>query len=151
MYEKIVEIIVFVIAELRQNKDINDIDIIELQRRGYTSAEISTAFSWLVDRMELSEKIFTSENYSHHSFRILHDAEKELFTPEAWGELIHLNSLGVIKNEHIEMLIERAAILGVRQLDNHQLKSFVANIIFNAQLNTLPGIRLMLRGNDTIH
>ncbi len=151
MYERIVEIIVFVISELRQNKDLNDIDLSELERRGYTSAEISSAFSWLIDRVEFSDKFLFDNTLSSKSFRVLHEAEKELFTPEAWGEIVQLAALGLISNDNIETLIDRAAMMGARQLDSFQLKTFVANNVFNAQMNTIPGNRLMLHGSDTIH
>ncbi len=151
MYERIVEIIVFVISELRQNKDLNDIDLRELERRGYTDAEISTAFSWLVDRVEFSDKFMFDNPPSAQSFRILHEAEQDLFTSEAWGEIIQLATLGLITNDNVEALIDRASMTGIRQMDSNQLKTFVADNVFNAQLNAMPGNRLMLRGNDTIH
>jgi uncharacterized protein Smg (DUF494 family) len=152
MYERIIEIIVFVIAELRHNKNIDEIDLEELQSRGYTSSEISTAFSWIVDRYELSEKYVVNEEYSNaDSFRILHEVEKDLFTTEAWGELLQYHSLGILKNDHIEMLIERALMLGLQEVDSHQLKQFIANIIFNAQFNQFPGSRFMLKGTDSIN
>ena len=53
MYERIVEIITFVLSELKQNKKLSEIDLNVLQDRGYSSSEISTAFSWLVDKLEL--------------------------------------------------------------------------------------------------
>jgi uncharacterized protein Smg (DUF494 family) len=152
MYEKIIEIIVYVIAELRQNKKINEIDIEKLKKRGYTKSEISTAFSWLVDRVDMPEKmLFTGNQENCCSFRLLHEVERELFTDEAWGELIQLQSLGIIKNEHIEMLIERAIMMGVGEIESQHIKNFVAQVVFNAHMNEYPNSRFMLAGNDTIH
>lgn len=152
MYERIIEIIVYVIAELRQNKNINDIDVAELQDLGYTRAEISTAFSWLVDRVEFSEQFFSNQSLSHNaSFRILHEAEVELFTREAWGELIQYQTLGIIGAEHVDSIIERAVMTGASEIGIKQLKAFVAGIIFNAQATDAPGSRVMLNGGDTIH
>jgi uncharacterized protein Smg (DUF494 family) len=152
MYERIVEIIVYVISELKHNKQISEIDIDELQKRGYSRIEISTAFSWIVDRFELSDKFYVSEGYINpNSFRILHDGEKDLFTKEALGNLLQLHSLGLLSNEHIEMLIERTVMTGMNQIDSQQLKIYVANIIFNAQTNNFPGSRLMLSAEDTIN
>jgi len=152
MYERIIEIIVFVIAELKENKSFNDIKIEQLQDLGYTSSEISTALSWLVDRIEFSDNFVQAFQLSGiNSFRVLHDAERELFTPEAWGELIQLNALGIISNENIESLIERAVMMGLKQIDSPHLKVFVANSIFNVYANSLPGSRIMLQGNDTIN
>jgi len=152
MYERIIEIIVFVIGELRQNKNINEIDFNELQDRGYTKSEISTAFSWLVDRLEFVDKVTNDiASSSSNSFRILHDVEKNLFAPEAWGELIQLNTLGIVSNEHIEMLIERSLMMGIYRIDSQQLKSFVANVVFNLQTDSMNGNRVMLNGSDTIN
>ena len=151
MYERIIEIIVYVVTELKFKKSINDVDISELQQRGYTNSEISTAFSWLVDRMEISEKLISPQSPSSNSFRILHEAERELFTAAAWGEIIQMNTLGLINNDHIELLIERAAMMGIRQIDVSHLKAYIANVIFNANYNSMPGSRLMLSGSDTIN
>lgn len=151
MYERIIEIIVFVISELRLNKDINDIDLVELKSRGYTSSEISAAISWLVDQMEFSEKFISSSLFSKNtSFRVMHQSERDLFTPKALGEIIQFNSLGILNNEHIELLIEKASMLGIRQVDVSAVRSYIANNVFNAQFNN-SGSRFLLQGNDTIN
>ncbi len=152
MYERIIEIIVYVISELKKNKQFSEINIDELQRQGYTSSEISTAFSWLVDRMEFGGKLFDVGTASQAgSFRVLHEAETEFFTSEAWGEMIQLHTLGILTNENIENLIERAAIMGMQKIDTKQLKWFVANSIFNANDGETPGSRFMLNGSETIN
>jgi uncharacterized protein Smg (DUF494 family) len=152
MYERIIEIIVFVISELKQNKNISDIDINKLQALGYSSSEISTALSWLVDRVEITDKFFQDVEASDAgSFRVLHEAEKDLFTLGAWGEMIQLHNLGILTNENIENLIERAAMLGMHQIDTTQLKLYVANSIFNAQSSETHGSRVILHGNDSIN
>ncbi len=151
MFERIIEIIVFVISELKQNKHISDIDVDELQKLGYTNSEISTAFSWLADRIEFSEQVVAESSIrSTDSFRIFHDAEKELFTRDALGELIQFQSLGLLNNDHIESLIERALMSGLMEVDTQTLKTFVAGILFSASANA-DSNRVMLRGNDTIN
>lgn len=152
MYERIVEIIVFVVSELKQNKPINEIDVSELEKKGYTSTEISTAFSWIADRLELAEKFVKPEAYiNKESFRVLHDGEKDLFTTEALGEMLQLYSLGLLSNEHIELLIEHTLSYGYNQIDSYHLKMFVANIMFNSQTSNFPGNRIMLSGDEKIN
>jgi len=151
MYERIIEIIVFVMSELRLNKEINDIDITELRSRGYTSTEISAAISWLIDQLEFSEQFLASGMMNPHtSFRVMHEAERELFSQQALGEIIQFNSLGLLNNEHIELLIEKATMLGMPELDVSQIRSFIANNVFNVQYNN-TGSRFLLQGNDTIN
>lgn len=152
MIERIIEIIVFVISELRNHKDIADINLSKLRDLGYTNSEISTAFSWLVDRVEFSEDLFSgSEITNKNSFRMLHEAEKELFTDKALGEIIQLQSLGIIKSAHIELIIERAIMTEHDKIDSNALKSFVAHTIFSQNINPVGASRIMLNGSDSIN
>ena len=151
MYERIIEIIVFVISELRLNKDLDDINIKELKSRGYTNSEISTAISWLVDQLEFSDRYISPDLFSKNvSFRVMHQEERELFTSNALGEIIQFNTLGILSNEHIELLIENATMLGIDAIGVAQVRSFIANNVFNAQYNN-SGSRFLLQGNDTIN
>jgi len=151
MHERIVEIITRVLNELKQNKKIDEIDIKGLEKSGYTNSEISAAFSWLVDKLEFSNDLFTTDKESGNSFRILHEAEQDLFTEEAWGELIQMHSIGMLSSSHIETIIERALISGIFKINSEILKTYVASIIFKAVPNNVPGSRIMLKGNDTIN
>ena len=152
MHERIIEIIVYVIAKLKQNRKISDINIDALQDLGYTHAEISTALSWLVDRLEFSDKFAAPKDFgTNTAHRVFHSAEREIFTKEAYGESIQLQALGIIANEQIEMLIEKALIMGAQAIDVHQLRFFVANAVFGAQSNSLPAHRFMLTGSDSIN
>ncbi len=152
MNERIVEIIVYVISELKQKKKISEVDVDELQKQGYTNTEISTAFSWIADRFDSADNLEFSGNYvNNESFRVFNDEEKNLFTKEALAELLQMHSLGLLTNENIEQIIEHSIIAGYYKVNSEQLKYYVANIIFNAQLNNTPGSRLMLSGNDRIN
>ena len=152
MFERIVEIITFVLSELQQNKRIADIDIDVLVEKGYTDSEISTAFSWLVDRLEFEDNLLNIEGFTgSDSFRILHSAERDLFTEKAWGELIQYHSLGILNNEAIETIIEKSLMTGIYKIDEDFLKQMVASLIFNAGNTNMPGNRVMLNGNDTIN
>lgn len=152
MYERIVDIIVYVMSELRSKKDIKKVNLDELQSRGYTSSEISTALSWIADRIAFNERVLPFGVKSEpHSFRVLQESEKELFTPDAWGELVSMNNLGIISNENIETLIDKAMLIGMYKIDLKELKIFVANSIFFMQYDNIGGSRFMLQGNDTIN
>jgi uncharacterized protein Smg (DUF494 family) len=152
LHERIVEIITFVLTELREDKRIADIDVDNLKDKGYNSSEISTAFSWLVDRIEFSGSMFDEKTFSEtDSFRILHEAERNLFTEKAWGQLIQMHSLGIIDNSHIESIIEKSLLSSTFSIDTTQLNKFVASTIFGAGNSSMPGSRVMLKGNETIN
>ena len=152
MFERIIEIIVYVISELQGKKSISDIDVQELKSLGYTNSEISTAFSWLVDRAELSQQLFSEEKPTRsQSFRVMHEAEEDLFTKEAYGELIQMQTLGILNNEQIEALIEKSMMSGWLQIDKKHLIKYIATTIFADNSETRFGSRVMLDGSDTIN
>lgn len=152
MYERIVEIIMHVMSELKRKKEFSQGDVHDLEKLGYSENEISAAFSWIVDKVEFADVLFPIEELSKtDSFRVLSPPERDLFTTEAWGEMIQLNSLGLLSNAGIESLIERGSFIGAGSIDSNHLKWFVAHSIFNIHTQELPGNRIMLTGSDTIH
>ena len=58
LYEKIIEIIVFLLSELKNNKQLAEVDMDNLANLGYTQNEINTAFSWVYSKIYAGEKIF---------------------------------------------------------------------------------------------
>lgn len=147
MFERIIEIIIYVISELKNNKSLSDIDLVKLKKLGYTNSEISAAFNWLADKSGKADFTLPSEG-SSVSFRILHDAERELFTREAWGELVQYQTLGMLDNEQVEAIIEHALIQTLKRIDKATLKIMVAGILF--QKHSYEG-NYMLNGNETIN
>jgi len=151
--ERIMEIIVHVISEMSDTGSVEDIDITGLQKQGYTEAEISVAVSWLVQQMQQQE-MPTEERLiqrtSATAFRTLHFAEQHLFSKEAYGEIIQLQSLGIINNEHIEAIIERCFMFGELGISKKDVYGIVSELVFRDN-SQQPGSRTMLMGNDTIN
>ena len=152
MYERIIEIIVLVLSELIQNKKITDISIDELTSRGYTDEEITTAFGWLVERLEKSKNfIKLIQSHTDYSFRILSEEETNLFSKEAWGEVLNLHNLGILSNNNIETLIDWAAMIGIEDMTREQLKDYLAFHIFKFQNANKYGNKFVQIGNQSIN
>ncbi|HYF02437.1 MAG TPA: DUF494 family protein [Patescibacteria group bacterium] len=156
MFERIIEIIIYVISELRQETKIQDINLLKLQEMGYSQSEISAAFSWLADRVEMSAQMPnfmkpTDEKPSQDSFRILHLAERELFSKEAWGEILEMEQIGLLNSTHIEEIIERCAMAGYKVTDVTEVRNMAAQLLFHAQMIKPAGSRFMLSGSDTVN
>jgi len=153
MFQRIIEIIIYVITELRSKKPFDEIDLERLKNLGYTNSEISTAFSWLADNgqfgdlLDSNAKVSTDNKY----FRILHPAEEEFFTEKARKELIHYIMLGLINNEEIEQLLDRNLLHGFSRIDSDELKGFIANAVFDAYHQNSATHRIILTGNETIN
>jgi uncharacterized protein Smg (DUF494 family) len=152
MQEKIIEIIVYLVHEMRHDKRLGEIDLRALTDRGYTANEISTAFSWLFDKINMGESILADEKQvSPDSHRVLHDAERAVITPDAFGYLIQLRHLGLLDNLEIEEAIDKIMMAGFQAVGVTEMKSIVASILFDFDDSNRVGSRLMLNSKDTIN
>ena len=152
MHEKIVEILIYLIGELRKHTPIGEIDLSILSQKGYTTNEISTAFNWLFEKVSHGDPLITDVSESSpHSHRVLHEAERNVVTSEAHGYLIQLRELGLITDLDIEVLIDRIMMSGYLMVDIEEIKSLVAGLIAENDDSFNSGSRTMLNGNDTIN
>lgn len=143
MNERVVEILVYIMNQIRSNKgDLNQLEVLsqDLLNRGYSQNEISSAFSWLLDKIRnnFEELVKNSGPSSSFSFRILHDLEQMIITPEAFGYLLQLKALELLDDYDVEQIIERAMMLGTTQVDLDQLKAIIASVI-SQQNSTFDG------------
>jgi uncharacterized protein Smg (DUF494 family) len=170
MHERILELIIYLVNEIRNEQrsgpavhhgdtppldggiqySKSGLDLESLTRRGYTSAEISTAFSWLFDHLTLGENLVVGAN-SPHSHRILHEIERLAIGREAQGYLIQLRELGLISDDDVEMVIERAMITGLSQAGISEIKSLIAAVLFEHDESARLANRMTWNISDTIH
>ena len=152
MREKIVEIIVYLMGELRNNIPLGEIDLSVLTNNGYTPTEISTAFSWLYEKFTLGENLAKDVSKSSpHSHRVMHEAERSVFTNEAQGYLIQLRELGLIQDSEIETVIDRVMLADYASAGIQETKSIVASILLEGDSQRTSGSRMMFNGKDSIH
>jgi len=151
MQERIIEIIVFLLSELKRTHSLNSINTEELSRRGYTTAEISTAFSWIADKFALFPSGSIADDFSSvSSYRVLHSVENELIPQDVWGEIVEYQSLGLISNAQIEDIINRTIIAGIGKLTSQMLKRMIAMQFTNTGNNIFLG-NILLSGNETVN
>jgi len=155
MNERVVEILVYIMSEMRGEKAALDhLEIIsrDLQQRGYTENEISSAFSWLYERYqnENEELVRHTGATLQGSFRVLHDFESIAITPEGHGYLLQLKHLGILNDAEVELVIERAMTLGAARLSEEAIKSLVASTLLDfAGANDGPFF--VLEDNAMVH
>ncbi len=151
MYERVVEIIMFLVSELKSSKQLSDIDVSLLAKNGYTQSEISTAFSWLFERMNVGQSVVDGSEGKDSSYRLLHTAEQMVIATEAYGYLLQCRQLGLITNSDVEVIIERVMAAGFSHVGLPEMKSFVAGMLFEVDGQQGTGGRVSLGSNDTIH
>lgn len=156
MNERVVEILIYLMQEIRQNrKRVEQIDGIsqDLLRQGYTENEINAAFSWLFERIKSeTEELILNDEPGGQAFRVLNDIEKLVITPEAHGYIIQLRQLRLIGQTDMEQIIERAIMLGANSIGVEDVKSIVASLFFSS--DDSDGLQLgksMLDPDSLIH
>ncbi|HAV22250.1 MAG: hypothetical protein A2X67_04495 [Ignavibacteria bacterium GWA2_55_11] len=151
MHERIVEILLLLMNELQANKQLGDIDVSSLARQGYTPTEISSAFSWLFDRLQNPQtpalKAGKADPLSH---RMLHPAELSVLTPEGHGYLLQCHQLGLLSTSDMETVIERIMMAGFSSAGEEEVKSLIAGLLFDVD-RTAGGSVPSLGPSDTIH
>ena len=137
MNERVVEILIYLMTEIHENHGgMEQIDGIsnDLKQQGYTENEINAAFSWLFERIKSdTDQIFKYEkNIQLDSHRVLHDIEKIVITPKAYGYILQLHHLNLLDGSEVEQVIERAMMLGTSLVNIDDIRSIVASIFFNS-------------------
>jgi uncharacterized protein Smg (DUF494 family) len=149
MHERIVKILIYVLNEARRtNKPIGEIDLAPLERKGFSTAEISTAFSWLFDRLRSGGDVrSTLGETGAASFRILHPMEQYVLTPEAFGYLLQLKELEILDEVEFETVIERTLMSGFERLGVDDIQDIIASVLFEKE--DTAG-KMMFDSNDTV-
>jgi uncharacterized protein Smg (DUF494 family) len=152
MYDRIMQIISEMIGRMQEGDKLTVMQFKELENRGFTVAEISTALSWIAERIENSMLERTDHALrSEHSHRILNDAERLMFSAEAWGKLIHFREIGLLQSEHVEMIIERASMMNIGTVDNSTLTMLIVSLLFQDEDSKHSVHRMLLKGDEQIH
>jgi uncharacterized protein Smg (DUF494 family) len=136
MQERILEIIVYLLNELQQGRMGKDkVDLTrELMVKGYTDVEVNLAFSWIFNYLKNpSLERGHSQIAYNEQLEDYPEFERLVITPDAYGFLLQLIQLGVIKESDIEMFVERAVAYGKDDIGVDDLKSIIATILFGLE------------------
>ena len=104
---------------------------------GYTQQEIETALFWFYNRQETKKSVISTDTIDSNAHRVLHEVERSIISPEAYGYLLELRQLGILDLSEMEIIIERAVLLGGYKVSLEDIKMFVA-AQFLDQEPTLP-------------
>jgi uncharacterized protein Smg (DUF494 family) len=148
-YNKILEIIVIILSELRTKKSVNEIDYSALSEIGYTNSEINSALAWIFSKIDTESNFLKGGLKNVTSRRIYNQEERKIFTPESLGYLIWLNETGILEDTDREIIIDRIFLSGYAKVGLTDLKSLIAMYLLDIKdVNSLK-TRLILENNDT--
>lgn len=100
----------------------------DLIGQGFSQQEIETAMFWYQNRAETCSMNELPDNprIGQESFRVLHDIERALIAPEAYGYLLELTQLGLISMFDMDSIINKLVLLGGRRFNLEDIKTFIA-------------------------
>jgi uncharacterized protein Smg (DUF494 family) len=139
MDQRIVEILIYLIGEIQSRRlELDEVEVIsdDLVKRGFTENEISTAITYLFDRVQKKEFEWKSESehpYWPFSERVLHEVERMVLTPEAYGYLLQLKHLRLINALELEQIIERSLLMGTTRISLDDVRIIVASYLFDSE------------------
>lgn len=158
MQEKISEIVDLLIQEISQQNDPVRFQWDEvsekLLKKGYSEPEILKAVEWVL--MNINRPAFRKYQSSvrrrrPHAFRALIAEERLFFTPDGYGYLIQLQTLGLMGPIQVEQVIERAFMLGLARVELLELKGIVRHVLLETVPETTGTNTIFQPGNDKIN
>lgn len=146
MYERILEIIAYILKELRIRKSFDDIDYNVLSKIGYSDTEINTAIAWVHQKLESQELIAKTNIDGTSAIRFFNPEEQKMFSPDALGYLTQSVELGIISGEDREMILDRVTMSGYSRIELNEMKLIISTLVLRANN---PINRLILNNNET--
>ncbi len=151
MHERIIDLIIYFVSELRAEKKLKDIDTVTLSQRGYSPAEIGTAFSWVHERLAGGQTSQLTTAIGPQSIRVLNEAERMVIDQEAFGYLLQCRQLGLLSSEEAEGLIERCMSSNYETIALSEMKYFIGSMLLEKELQRNAQTRVILEKPDSIH
>jgi len=90
--------------------------------KGYSSEEIDRAIRWAEGNLKSSPKA---------PVRILSGFERMHLTTDGFGILIKLRNLGLLTDDHLELIIARSVLLGEGPVDADSIRSMATVFLFD--------------------
>lgn len=155
--QRVVGLAMYLLREIREHRiALDDIEEMsdELKGQGYTESEINAAFDWVYDRVdgvEPSEVVYRA-GFTSTAFRVLHPAERAVLSPEAYGQLIEMQSLGMLDMDDLERLIDRALAIG-GPMSAEDLRTLVHSYLFEegSRAGGKGALTFTRPGSSTVH
>lgn len=157
---RILEIITHLLADMGNRRELADIDTHSLYEKGFSEIEISTAFTWLMDKLTLSSMHAhlsqstqkpKSNSQPRDQFRPFHETEQSMFSVDSRGYLLQLRELGLLSDGELEMIIDRVWFFGGQNVGLESIREIAGQVIFDFNDSTRLHSRMMLGTHDNVH
>lgn len=94
----------------------------EFSDKGYSSDEIDRAIKWAEGNLK---------SHARAPMRILSSFEKIHLTTDGYGALLKLRNLGLLTDEHLELIMARSILLGEGPIDAEGIRAMASVFLFD--------------------
>jgi Smg protein len=134
MQNRLLEILNIVIQEL-DSFGTNSITLRHLSKklakRGICGKELDIALSWFNDRIHTQSMSLNQNVCYKNAIRILHPIERMNVSAEAFGYLLYLKNVGLIREDQIEMIIEKVLSSEIPKVTTQDIQMIAISVLFS--------------------
>jgi len=152
MTTKVVEVLAKILDGLNKNYSIEDVNENLAKENKFDKQTVSAAFSLVYDKIvanKLAQSIGAKE--SSKNIRILSEEEIDAIGIEYYSYLIHLQNIGLIETDDIEVLLEQILLYSAHKITIEDINWMVLVSLVDYDTKILPGSRATLFPTDTIN
>lgn len=152
MRTNVIDLIVYLVNRMKAGETLGEINLESFH--AYNRAEISAAYSWVIQKKEAGEleSIIRRDKKPTNSLppRILHFAERMVISPAAYGFLLELLNIGLIDYVVLEKIIESVMMNATERVSLEKIKETVSAVIFSSDEKAHRNNQF-LKGNESIN
>ncbi len=152
MTTKVVEVLAQILDGLNKNYSLEDVNSKLTNDKKFDKQTVSAAFSLIYDKIlkSTSEEKLNNDQTSKN-FRILNDEEKELIGIEYYDYLMHLQNIGLLDPDDMEMLLEQIMLFPNHSITFEDINWMILVSLVDYNTKILPGSRVILYSTDKIN
>ena len=102
---------------------------IELEEAGFDRGEVNKAFGWLEGLA--ADPARGMQRHATSSIRVFNTDELLRIDTESRGFLLYLEQIGILNQEHRELVVDRIMALDSDEIDIDQVKWIILMVLFN--------------------
>lgn len=150
MTTKVVEVLAKILAGLNKNYSLEDMNTKISVEEKFDKQTVSAAFSLVYDKiLNITHK--TSTTNKKNTVRLLSEEEVEKIGIEYYDYLLHLQNIGLVDANDIEMLLEQIMLFPSDSLTYEDINWMILVSLVDYNTKILPGSRMVLYSSDKIN
>jgi len=152
MTTKVVEVLAKILDGLNKDFSLEDVNNILNDEKQFDKQTVSAAFSLVYDKIS-TNKIAKDLDIDTTSkgIRIFSEQEIEEIGLEYYNYLLHIQNIGLIDSNDLEILIEQILLLPTSKITLEDINWLILVSLVDYDSKMLPGSRVTLFSTDTIN